>query len=757
MRRAARLLVRGIVQGVGFRPACYRLAKELGLAGYVRNLGDASVEIFAEGERVEEFIEKLRNLPPPIQVWEVEVEEAAPGQHADFRVLESSESGKSTCPPPPDLDVCPDCLRELQDPSNRRYLYPFITCMNCGPRFTILLGLPYDRGLTTMREFPLCEKCRGEYLNPEDRRFRAEPVCCPSCGPVVRLFLPDGTPLPVGNPLAEAAKLLDEGNILAIKGIGGTHLAVKASEDEPVQRLRQLYHRPQQPFAVMSLDLEKVRKYAEVGELEAKLLQSRAKPIVCLRKLEDFPLSELLSPGLDTIGVMLPYSPLHFLLLKEGKDLAYVMTSGNLPGLPMATRNLEALRLKADYFLLHNRKIENRCDDSVIRLTDGRPVFLRRSRGYVPVPLKLNVAKDLKILALGAELNVTFSIVKEGYCFTSQHIGDLNKYEVLLYLREAIDKWKRLLKIESFDAIACDLHPQLLSTQEAERLAKEHGCRLIRIQHHVAHLSALMAEKGLSRMVGIAADGVGYGEDGTIWGGEVMLLQDKNHERLAWIEPKPMPGGDLATLRPARMVAGILWGSLPADRLERVLIDCGLGGLEVEAIFRQLEKSINVPLTSSCGRLLDAASCLLGICNARTYEGEPAMKLEAAARSGDPSCLPTDPSEFVESKRISSSALLLALLNGLGRRIQRRDLAAWFQFAVGRALATLAVEQAAKKGVGDIGISGGVFYNDFLARAVREEVERNRMTLWMHEKVPPSDGGISVGQTYVAAIAVQSG
>ncbi len=748
MRRATRLLVRGIVQGVGFRPACYRLAKELDLAGYVRNLGDASVEIFVEGEKVEEFIEGLRNLPPPIQVWGVEVEEATPEQRTDFRVLESSESGGSLSPPPPDLDVCPECLRELKDPSNRRYLHPFITCMNCGPRFTILLGLPYDRELTTMREFPLCERCKEEYLNPTDRRFRAEPVCCPSCGPVVRLFLPDGTPLPVENPLAEAAKLLDEGHILAVKGIGGTHLAVKTTEDEPIRRLRELYHRPQQPFAVMSPNLEKVREFAEVGEVEEKLLLSRAKPIVCLKKSSSFFLSPLLSPGLDTIGVMLPYSPLHFLLLGYGKDPAYVMTSGNLPGLPMAIRNSDALRLKADYFLLHNRKIENRCDDSVIRLTDGKPVFLRRSRGYVPVPLKLNANKDLRILALGAELNLTFSIVKGGYCFTSQHIGDLNKYEVLLYLREAMGKWRRLLRVESFDAVACDLHPQLLSTLEAERLAGELGCRLVRVQHHAAHLAGLMAEKGLDSLVGIAADGVGYGEDGTVWGGEVLLLEEGRHERLAWLEPKPMPGGDLATLRPARMVAGILWG---ADGLEEILASCGLSSEEIEMIFRQLETGLNTPLTSSCGRVLDAASCLLGICDLRTYEGEPAMKLEAAARGGDPRCLPDEPSKFVRGHLVDTSALLLSLLDGIRSRIGKRHLAAWFQTVLGKALASLAVEQALERGIKNIGVSGGAFYNDFLTRAAREEVERNGLRFWMHESVPPGDGGISVGQALLAA------
>jgi hydrogenase maturation protein HypF len=753
--KAAQILVRGIVQGVGFRPACFRLATKLGLRGYVRNLGDASVEIFVEGERIEDFLKELKSLPPPIQIYEVSVKPVQPQGFTSFAVFESSGQSERFSPPPPDLDVCDDCLRELLEPSNRRYLYPFITCMHCGPRFTILRGLPYDRSLTTMSEFPLCEECRQEYSNPFDRRFRAEPVCCPKCGPRVRLFLPNGVPLEVENPIAEAAKLLDEGNILAIKGIGGTHLAVKASEDEPVRRLRQLYHRPQQPFAVMSLDLEKIRKYAEIGELEAELLQSRSKPIVCLKKRENFPLSELLSPGLDTIGVMLPYSPIHFLLLKEGRDLAYVMTSGNLPGLPMAIRNSEAFRLRADYFLLHNRKIENRCDDSVIRVTDGKPTFLRRSRGYVPIPLKLEVPKEVKILALGAELSLTFSIVKDGYCFVSQHIGDLTKYEVLLYLREAIEKWKRLLKINEFDVIVCDLHPQLLSTLEAERLAGEWGCKLVRIQHHVAHLYSLMAEKRLSSMIGIAADGVGYGEDGTIWGGEVIGIENNKYERLAWIEPRPMPGGDLATVRPARMIAGILWDVLPTHQLEKILLERGLDGTEIEAVFLQLQSSLNSPLTSSCGRLLDAASCLLGICNARTYEGEPAMKLEAAARHGDPSCLSIDPSEFVEGKRVSSSALLLALLDELRRGIRRRDLAAWFQLAVGKVMATLAVELAAERGVNNIGVSGGVFYNDLIARAVREEVEKNRMRFHAHEKIPPGDGGVSVGQAFAAAVAVR--
>ncbi|MEM2289575.1 MAG: carbamoyltransferase HypF [Candidatus Hadarchaeales archaeon] len=750
MSEAARITIRGVVQGVGFRPYCYRLSRELGLAGYVRNLGDASVEVYVEGFGLERFIELLRSAPPPAKVEEIKVERVRPLGLSDFKILESVPEAGSFCPPPPDLATCEECLRELLNPKNRRYLYPFITCMHCGPRFTILLSLPYDRKYTTMREFPLCQFCEHEYNSPEDRRFRAEPNCCPSCGPRVRLYDGEGRALGVKNPISEAAKLLDEGRIVTIKGIGGTHLAVKASEDGPIRRLRELYRRPQQPYPVMSRDLERVREFAEVGRAEAELLLSPARPIVALRKRENFPLSGLLSPGLDTVGVMLPYSGLHHLLLSYGRELAYVLTSANLPGMPMCTRNEQVFRLEADYHLLHNRRIENRCDDSVLRLTAGKPVFLRRSRGYVPIPIPMGSAGELRILAVGAELSLTFSLLKDRQCFPSQHIGDLTKLEVLEYLRDAIAKWRRLLKVERLDAVACDLHPQLLSTGEAERIAREEGCRLIRVQHHHAHLASVMAEAGLESLIGISADGVGYGEDGTVWGGEVMLVEGGRFERLGYLSPRPMPGGDLATVFPARMVAGVLWGILSQAEIEELLVRLGTKPEEAEMIVKQLETGVNVFQTSSCGRLLDALSCVLGICDRRTYEGEPAMKLEAAARGGRIDCLTSEPWDFIRGNLIESPAILLEVLEGMKRNIGRKHLAAWAQNLIGECLALLAVEEAKRRGIEVVGGSGGVFYNDFITASAEKMVGENGLKFLTNRLLPQGDGGISAGQIYVA-------
>jgi hydrogenase maturation protein HypF len=765
MLKRARIVVSGLVQGVGFRPFCYRLAKRLGLVGFVRNTADSGVEIVLEGPpaRVREFTEGLKREAPPLaRIEALVVEESEPtGEFRDFAVFPSEQRGVGALPViPADIATCSECLSEILNPSDRRYRYPFTTCVNCGPRFTLIESLPYDRERTSMRAFPLCPACAREYTDPLDRRYRAEPTCCPECGPRFELLDNRGSPISTTDPIAEAGQLLDEGAVLAVKGIGGMHLACDATNDEPIRRLRTAFHRPQQPFALMSLDLERVREFAEVDPAEAELLESPARPIVLLRKRSSTRLSELVAPGLHTVGVMLPYSGIHHLLLRHVRAPALVMTSANAPGLPMITDNgaaLRELRGKVDCFLLHDREIVNRCDDSVVRLTAGRTAFLRRSRGYAPMPYGFRVESERCVLALGAELCATATFALRGRFYSTQHIGDTGRHETLEFLKQAVRRLARLLGAERVDAVVCDLHPQYASAVEAERIASEFSACVLRVQHHRAHLRGLMAEHGVEELVGIAADGAGYGEDGRVWGGEVFALTPSGDRRVGGLAYRPMPGGDAAAIHPARMVAGILWGVLEKGELERVLKKHCLAGFprgeqEIGFVLGQLERGVNTPLTSSTGRVLDAAACLLGVCRERTYEGEAAMKLEAAAARGDPDAvrLPVEIERENGRQVLDTSALLLGALDALERRAPRRHIAAAVQRALAEGLAELAVRASERTGIKTVGVSGGVFYNDAITRAVEREVRRHGLRFLAHREVPPGDGGLSVGQAALA-------
>jgi len=729
-------------------------------------MGDAGVQVVVEGDKgeIEKFVSSLCPEKPPLAridgirvVWENPTNE-----FAIFRVVPSEMTGLGLpSVVPPDLALCEDCLHEMLNPSDRRYNYPFITCVNCGPRFTIIEKLPYDRPRTSMKAFPLCTDCLHEYQTPPDRRYHAEPTCCSICGPQMRLYDAEDNPIGVSEPLREVARLLDGGSIVAIKGIGGIHIASKTTEDEVLERMRKAFNRFQQPFAVMSRDIRTIRTFAEVSKVEAELLTSFRRPIVVLQHSSDYMLSELVAPGLDSVGVMLPYSGIHHLILSHGKDPAYVMTSANVAGLPMIIDNTEAfrkLRGIIDYFLLHDRLIVNRCDDSVIKEVDGKPAFLRRSRGYVPEPVKLAFKSDKKVLAVGAELNVTCSVLTGDRCFPSQHIGDTTKVETLQYMQSAVERLMRLLNLESVDIVVHDLHPNYTTTRIAPRMAKKLGARTLAVQHHHAHLAALMAESRLSELVGISADGVGYGSDGTIWGGEVMLADLSLFKRVGGLMSQRMPGGDLATRFPARMVAGILWQHLRREELERVLDEfCASsfrrGKQEVDIVIRQLESDLNVFKTSSCGRVLDAIACLLGICNEGTYEGEPAIKLEAAANKGYAGEVRLEPViEKVNGMMVvNTSQLLVDVLDALRARVSRMRIAAAAQRAIARGLASVAIDAASSKGIEVVGGSGGVFNNRAITATVHKEVEKAGLRFVQHELLPPGDGGISVGQAVIAA------
>ena len=664
--KTEKVLVEGIVQGVGFRPFVYRIATELELSGYVRNLGNV-VEIIIQGsdDKIADFIFKLQNeLPPIAKINNLETEELSDDEkYADFTIKESSDSFSGTSVIPPDLAICDKCLEEINDPNNRRYNYPFNACTDCGPRFTVIENVPYDRDKTTMDDFPLCDECEVEYKNPLDRRYHAEASCCEVCGPSLELYKNDDqTPVKVDceDPLEETAKLLDEGKIFAIKGIGGTHLVANVMLEDTVNLLRERLGRENQAFAVMSPDIETVKGYAIVSDAEEETLLSKERPIVILKKSESYDFAQSVSPGLHNIGVMLPYAPLHHLLFNHTETPAYIMTSANVPGEPMMITNEEILKnldTIADYYLIHNRRILNRCDDSVARFRNNELAFIRRSRGYTPEPYdlkgkytNLNPEFDnLNILALGPELDVTFTILKNSKAYVSQHIGNTNKYRTYEFLQEAIKHMMRITKTDSFDAIACDLHPQFFTTKLAKEYAEEYNCPLIPVQHHHAHGISLLNDhytngQNNEMMIIIAADGVGYGGDGNSWGGEILYTNIKEYERTVSLMPQKMPGGDLCTKYPVRMMAAILSNpnsdyesekyteEYVKELLNNNYIDSFQhGAIEIKSLFRQLETNLNVGINTSTGRVLDSVSTALHICDKRSYEGEASMKLESYA------------------------------------------------------------------------------------------------------------------------------
>ncbi len=724
------------------------------LAGYVRNLGNV-VEIIIQGsdDKIADFIFKLQNeLPPIAKINNLETEELSDDEkYADFTIKESSDSFSGTSVIPPDLAICDKCLEEINDPNNRRYNYPFNACTDCGPRFTVIENVPYDRDKTTMDDFPLCDECEVEYKNPLDRRYHAEASCCEVCGPSLELYKNDDqTPVKVDceDPLEETAKLLDEGKIFAIKGIGGTHLVANVMLEDTVNLLRERLGRENQAFAVMSPDIETVKGYAIVSDAEEETLLSKERPIVILKKSESYDFAQSVSPGLHNIGVMLPYAPLHHLLFNHTETPAYIMTSANVPGEPMMITNEEILKnldTIADYYLIHNRRILNRCDDSVARFRNNELAFIRRSRGYTPEPYdlkgkytNLNPEFDnLNILALGPELDVTFTILKNSKAYVSQHIGNTNKYRTYEFLQEAIKHMMRITKTDSFDAIACDLHPQFFTTKLAKEYAEEYNCPLIPVQHHHAHGISLLNDHYTNgqnnEMIIIAADGVGYGGDGNSWGGEILYTNIKEYERTVSLMPQKMPGGDLCTKYPVRMMAAILSNpnsdyesekyteEYVKELLNNNYIDSFQhGAIEIKSLFRQLETNLNVGINTSTGRVLDSVSTALHICDKRSYEGEASMKLESYAydyKEEDtledfPIIIKEYEDENGRRMILDTTAIMRYIIDKIEEGENLNKIAVAGQKAVSIGLAKLAVESAKEKGIKTIGATGGVFYNE---------------------------------------------
>jgi len=761
MNYTTKIRIHGIIQGVGFRPFVYRIAIKHSLTGYVLNCG-RGVEIMVTGgdNETAKFLSDLQTKNPPLsKIYDIKTTRVLGKDFRDFTIKTSKKhSGAGLSIIPPDTGICDDCLQELFDPTNRRYLYPFTVCTNCGPRYTTVSDLPYDREKTTMIDFPLCDICNIEYRSPEDRRYHAQPTCCPACGPKIMLYDRKQELIKEGNDaIKAAAAYLDRGAIVAVKGDGGIHIAATATDDAVLTTLRERLGRSGQPFAVMAEDPDAAKEFAVVSPIEAGLLSDCRKPIVILEKSKNYAISEQIAPFLHNIGVMLPYSPIHHLLFHYGAESAYVMTSANLPGFPMVISTKDAfseINGIVDYYLLHNRRIANRTDDSVVRVVGNSPSFIRRSRGYVPEPIELPFAVAPTI-GVGAELQSAVTIADGRHAYISQYIGNTKKIETLEYHNEVVRHLKELTGIAPA-RYACDLHPLFNTTKYAEDAASGSDLPLVRVQHHHAHLASLMADNRLpldSRIIGIALDGVGYGTDGTVWGGEVMEVDYHGFVRHASLKSQPMPGGDLAAYYPSRMVLGMLYGVLDERELRNLDLWFRYGENERTVVLKQLARGVNISHTTSTGRVLDAVSALLGICCHRSYEGEPAMKLESVARRGSDADTQTIPVVFSGDMLDTSQILsgVYELMGGGG--YSRADIAYAAEDALACGVADAALRAAAKTGIDVVGLSGGVAYNEHIVRRIRQVVEGAGCVFITHKRVPCGDGGVSLGQAVVAGVA----
>ena len=749
-----RIHIQGVVQGVGFRPFVFSLAEVSSLTGWVRNTS-AGVEIEVDGlpNALDTFVASLRTDAPPLaRIDFIEVETCEPGLHQDFTILPSKSLADASQPISPDVSLCADCRRELYDPTDRRFRYPFINCTNCGPRFTIIQDIPYDRPKTTMAPFEMCMECAAEYHDPRDRRFHAQPVACPDCGP--QIWLEDNGVRRAAreDALQAARQLIREGKILAVKGLGGFHLACDATNDEAVNELRRRKLRVNKPFAVMVYDVDTAGDHCELGETERELLLSRERPVVIADRKSGSTISDAVAPGQNTIGLMLPYTPLHELLLEQAEDFpeALVMTSGNLSEEPIATDNEEArtrLTALADAFLMNDRDIHTRCDDSVVRAFDGGAYLLRRSRGYAPFPLNLAWASP-SILATGPELKNTFCLTKGAYAFLSHHVGDMENFETLQSFEDGIAHYERLFRVTP-EVIAYDLHPDYLATRYAIERAERDDLPAIGIQHHHAHIAACMAEHNLpvdENVIGVAFDGTGYGEDGAIWGGEVLIAAYGHYERFAHLDYVRMPGGDAAVGKPWRLAlawlhkAGLPW----SDDLSPVK---AASKEEQRVVERQLEIGLNSPQTSSMGRLFDAVSALIGLRQEVNYEAQAAIELESHADLEE-----TGAFQFgVREGLLDPAPVIRSIVSDLSDGVSVQVIAARFHNGVAQAVLEVCTSAREKHGLDRVVLSGGVWQNMFLMRRTVDLLRGDHFEILIHSKVPANDGGLALGQAAIAA------
>jgi hydrogenase maturation protein HypF len=760
-RRREALLVCGVVQGVGFRPFVYRLALEEGLAGFIGNdTGGVTIEVEGPEARLQTFLARLRSEAPPLsRIDSVAVNELPLAGDAGFRIVSSQVLGRVSTGIPADAATCPDCLRELLDPTDRRYRYPFLNCTNCGPRFTITRRIPYDRPQTSMAKFPMCPACQREYDDPLNRRFHAQPNACWECGPRVWLVGADGAEIAADDPVACCIDRLLAGQIMAIKGIGGFHLAADATSQIAVMRLRQRKRRYGKPLAVMVRDLEAARAVCTLTAEEEALLTTPARLIVLARRLEGREIAEGVAPGIPWLGVFLPYAPLQHLLFADRRVRALVMTSANLTEEPIAIDNDEArerLGRIADAFLMHDREILQRCDDSVAAVVDGAPQLVRRARGFVPlgVPLPLDAPP---LLAVGGHLKNVFALARGRFAYQSQHLGDLENLTGLEFFKESLDHLMRTFEIEP-RTVVHDLHPGYLSTGWAKEWARERGLDLIAVQHHHAHVAGCMAEHGLTgEVIGLALDGTGYGTDGRIWGGEVLLSKLDGFERFAHLDYVPMPGGEAAIKEPWRMAFGHLRAAGFDLESPETLALVGASQQEARVLKRMMERNLNSPLTSSLGRLFDAAAAVVLGRRVVDYEAQAAIELEGIAVD-EPDDEPGYTMDCAAGDwdarnplRIGCAPLWHELVDDLRAGVSRARIAARFHAGVAAGFVHAAVLARDATGVRQVAVSGGCMHNRRLARLLRAKFEADGFEVFQHARVSPGDGGLSYGQAAVAA------
>lgn len=759
-RRAIRIHIRGVVQGVGFRPFVYLQAINHALTGWVRNTS-AGVDIQAEGEavQVEAFLTALRNDPPPLaSIQSLVHEECQPDGFDAFEILASEARQGDFIPISPDVSLCEDCRSELFDPADRRLRYPFTNCTNCGPRFTIITDIPYDRPFTTMKDFELCPDCEAEYHDPLDRRFHAQPIACPVCGPQVWLET-NGERFAEAEAAIQAARQqLREGKVVAIKGLGGFHLACDATNAQAVAALRRRKLRVDKPFAVMVPDLAAASAHAAMTDAEQRLLNSRERPVVLVNRSDASSIVPGVAPGQRRLGLMLPYTPLHELILERAQayPLALVMTSGNVSEEPIAVDNQEALeRLGslADAFLLHDRPIRTRCDDSVVAAFQGNVLPLRRSRGYAPYPVELPW-EGRSILAGGPELKNTFCLTQGANAFISHHIGDLENYETLASFEDGIVHFEKLFRVQP-ELLAYDLHPDYLATRYIHDRAEREQLPLVGVQHHHAHVAACMAENALppdAQVMGLSFDGTGYGQDGAIWGGEVLVGGYADVERVAHLQYVPLPGGDAAIRAPWRTALAWLWqaGLDWADDLPPVKES---HEEQRQILLSQLEQGLNAPPTSSMGRLFDAVAALIGVRQRVNYEAQAAMELEALVEHAEDGVYPMT----FDGEIINPTQMFLALIEDQRASVPVGVMAARFHNTIAALSIEICGQIRQSRGVNDVVLSGGVWQNLSLLEKCVTLLREQGHTVWIHRLVPPNDGGISLGQAAVAGVRDQLG
>ena len=783
-RERRHLRVTGVVQGVGFRPFVYGLARRLGLTGLVGNDSrGVFIELEGPSATLDAFHSELVGNPPPLaHIVRVDVETREPRGDVDFVIVESEAQAGAHTLISPDLAVCDDCLRELFDPADRRHRYPFINCTNCGPRFTIIRDIPYDRPLTTMAGFPLCPDCEREYRDPLDRRFHAQPIACPVCGPRLQLVVREGETwrAVAGDPLLTAQQLLIEGRVVAVKGLGGYHLACDAASDAALTTLRERKGRIDKPFAVMARDLAAARAIAEIDNDERTLLEGRERPIVLLKAVAHSPLSTLVAPGNDSIGVMLPYTPLHHLLLAAPASSILVMTSANFSNEPIIKDDdvaLEQLPALADAILLHNRPIHVHCDDSVVRVFESHESPIRRSRGYAPFPVRLPFEAK-PTLAVGGELKATFCLARGDEAFMSQHIGDMENLETEQAFERAFDHLSGLFRITP-EIVVADLHPGYLATQWADR---RYGSAVVKVQHHHAHIASVMAENGVppgERVIGFSFDGTGYGTDGAIWGGEVLVATYASFERAAHLAYVPLPGGDAAVKHPARTALAYLWAAgLPWDPAFAPV--AALNEVERGVLTRQLETGFQTAPCSSFGRLFDAVAALAGVRQSVSYEAQAAIELEALVAKrramGDgravvgathaspppspphaapaPSPAPEGVYDFAwrhgTPAQIDWVPVIAAVVDDVRAGVSPAMIGARFHAAAANLILGAALRLRDMTGLSRVALSGGVFQNVTLMRGAVDVLRAAGFDVLWHRRVPANDGGLALGQAAIA-------